>query len=155
MRNASLLLILFALWTGNAAAAATPVSAPASATVDELLLSPVEMAAWNQQQTQEMINDLMGDAAARHGQAGVRPRLSSAGAPRYPSVARAARIQGRVLARVLVGGAGQVIRVGRVTGPAALEPTVRAAAATWRFQPLPLRADSLAVWVTVPVRFVL
>ncbi len=159
MRKASLLLMLFALWTGRAAAAAAPpANGPVSAAVhvaDELLLSPVEMDAWNHQQTQEMIKDLLGDAAAGAGRADIRPRLSSPGAPVYPSVARSFRVQGRVLARVLVGGAGQVIRVGRVTGPAALEPAVRAAAATWRFEPSPLRPDSLAVWVTVPVRFVL
>lgn len=56
-------------------------------------------------------------------------------APEYPSAARAARLSGVVIVRVLINEQGQVLEAKRICGPDLLAPSSVAAARQWRFKP--------------------
>jgi len=81
------------------------------------------------------------------------PVPSKVVAPGFPAFARRCRLQGTVLARVLVDTTGAVVRVGRIEGNAVFHEAVRQAAKQWEFTPA--RQGRLAVksWVTVPFSF--
>lgn len=71
----------------------------------------------------------------------------------YPEVAREAGIEGRVTVKVLVGEAGNVIKVGAVSGPDAFHDEVKDKASNLQFTPGLQNGKPVKVWVTVPFNF--
>lgn len=75
--------------------------------------------------------------------------------PEYPPLAREARIDGRVLVRMLVSRTGAVLQVEadpKNTVPI-LEPAALEAARHWLFKPALANGHPVAVWVAVPFVF--
>ena len=56
-------------------------------------------------------------------------------APEYPSAAKAARLSGTIIVKVLIGEDGTVIEATRLCGPDLLAPGAVNAARKWRFKP--------------------
>lgn len=71
--------------------------------------------------------------------------------PRYPAIARAARIQGPVDVRVLVDEAGLPSKVHVLSGPESLRREAVQAAEAWRFSPA--RRSGRAVSAPFTIRF--
>jgi protein TonB len=90
----------------------------------------------------------------------VAPRLipGSRVQPRYPEIARRARVEGRVILMLVIGADGEVGSIELVRGPdprhgfdlAAIEAVKR-----WRYQPGLLNGRPVAVYATVVVDFTL
>ena len=80
------------------------------------------------------------------------PQLVWMREPTYPELARDAGIEGRVLARVLVGPDGAVQRVVLLQGVLGLDEAALEAAATAVFRPA-LQQGQLSVWVVIPIEF--
>jgi protein TonB len=76
-------------------------------------------------------------------------------APPYPQDAWLARIQGRVVLKVLVEPAGTVgvVAVHATSGSASLDDAALTTVQTWRFEPARRRGTAVAHEVLVPVRF--
>jgi periplasmic protein TonB len=76
-------------------------------------------------------------------------------APPYPQDAWLARIQGRVVLRVLVEPSGQVssVLVHASSGSASLDDSALMTVRTWRFEPARRRGAAVSHEVLVPVRF--
>lgn len=75
--------------------------------------------------------------------------------PDYPSVARAAGIEGEVVLRVRVDDAGRVVEIELVStdsGDLFTEAAQRAVR-EWRFHPAVRNGSPVASWVIVPLRF--
>jgi protein TonB len=78
-------------------------------------------------------------------------------APPYPADAWLARIQGRVVLKVLVESTGLVssVAVHASSGSASLDDAALTTVRTWRFEPARRRGSSVAHEVLVPVRFMI
>lgn len=76
-------------------------------------------------------------------------------APPYPEDAWLARIQGRVVLKVLVESSGDVssVAVHASSGTASLDDSALTTVRTWRFEPARRRGSAVAHEVLVPVRF--
>ncbi len=86
-----------------------------------------------------------------------RPRYRDNRPPAYPLSARRAGHEGTVVLTVEVLSDGRVgdARIRQSSGHAALDEAALAAARRWLFAPGRRRGEAVAVWVEVPVRFVL
>ena len=73
--------------------------------------------------------------------------------PVYPDSARAAFIEGKVFARVLVGRAGRVEHIDRISGPLVFHREVASAARAWEFTPAVQNDRAVKVWVSLPFAF--
>lgn len=76
-------------------------------------------------------------------------------APEYPESLREAGVQGTVIARFVVRANGSVGEVRILRGPEELRDTVREALRRWRFRPATVNGHAIAVYRTMPFRFVL
>ena len=76
-------------------------------------------------------------------------------APRYPTVSRRLREQGRVVLHVLVGPAGeaQSVKVRTSSGFERLDQAALDAVRRWRFAPAHRGAEAVAAWALVPILF--
>lgn len=84
------------------------------------------------------------------------PRLLFRVEPEYPSVARDARLSGRVILRAVVGLDGSVEQVEVVKSPNdLLTRAAESALRQWRYRPATIRGKPVRVWFTVRVDFVL
>lgn len=72
---------------------------------------------------------------------------------KYPEVAVAANIEGRVTVRVLVGTEGNVIKVGSISGPEIFYDEVKEKAMNLQFTPGLLNGKAVKVWMNVPFNF--
>jgi TonB family protein len=82
-----------------------------------------------------------------------RPKVLYRAVPAYPDSARAALVQGRVTARVLVGTTGDVERIDLIEGPLVFHKVVEEAARQWRFAPAVQNDEMVRVWVSLPFVF--
>lgn len=81
------------------------------------------------------------------------PVKVSQDAPDYPSVARAAGIEGTVLVRVLVGKNGRVKDAIYIDGPEALKDVALRSARSSVWRPALVDNKPIEVWVNMPVTF--
>lgn len=72
---------------------------------------------------------------------------------KYPEVAVAANIEGRVTVKVLVGPEGNVIKIGNISGPEIFYDEVKDKAMDLQFTPGLLNGKAVKVWVNVPFNF--
>lgn len=77
------------------------------------------------------------------------------GSMRYPEIARQSGIEGRVVAKVLVGTDGSVIRVGGVSGPEVFRDEVSDKVMNLQFTPALQGGQPVKCWVSVPFSFTL
>jgi protein TonB len=73
--------------------------------------------------------------------------------PEYPSIARRAGLEGRVVARVLVDERGRVARLDRIEGHAVFREAVEAAARQWEFAPAMQGELAVSAWIAIPFVF--
>lgn len=73
--------------------------------------------------------------------------------PAYPSWAREAGIEGKVLVRLLVGTDGVPKKAVIVRGPKGLTEGVEATMLHWRFRPGLANGQPVEVWVEIPISF--
>jgi protein TonB len=73
--------------------------------------------------------------------------------PNYPTWARDAEIQGRVVLHVLVGMDGRVTRIAVRRDVRGLTDAAREAISRWIFRPARSGTHAVAVWVEIPVEF--
>jgi protein TonB len=83
------------------------------------------------------------------------PVLLAAHRPIYPYEAREDGIEGRVVVRAFVGTDGRVSQTIVLSGPEALREAATRAVLGSRFHPAHDRGRPVAVWVVLPVEFVL
>ncbi|MDZ4712801.1 MAG: energy transducer TonB [bacterium] len=74
---------------------------------------------------------------------------------RYPEIARQSGIEGRVVAKVLVGTDGSVIKVGGVSGPEVFRDEVADKVTNLQFTPALQGGQPVKCWVSVPFSFTL
>lgn len=81
--------------------------------------------------------------------------LSSPAPPRYPRQAVRMGLEGTVIVRALLGGAGepQDVQVWHSSGFDVLDLAALEAVSGWRFQPYTVAGTPTLAWVEVPVRF--
>jgi protein TonB len=77
------------------------------------------------------------------------------GSMRYPEIARSTGQEGRVVAKVLVGTDGSVIRVGGLSGPDVFHSEVRSKVSGLKFTPALQSGQPVKCWVSVPFSFTL
>ncbi|MEO8446971.1 MAG: energy transducer TonB [bacterium] len=77
------------------------------------------------------------------------------GSMRYPEIARQSGIEGRVVAKVLVGTDGSVIKVGGVSGPEVFRDEVADKVSNLQFTPALQGGQPVKCWVSVPFSFTL
>ena len=77
------------------------------------------------------------------------------GSMRYPEIARQSGIEGRVVAKVLVGTDGSVIKVGGVSGPEVFRDEVADKVMNLSFTPALQNGQPVKCWVSVPFSFTL
>lgn len=75
--------------------------------------------------------------------------------PDYPEALRQSGVQGTVIARFVVREDGRVADVRILRGPDELREAVREALQRWRFRPATVNGQPIAVYRTMPFRFVL
>lgn len=98
------------------------------------------------------------DSRASHGsEADELPRVVENPAPVYPAELLAARVEGRVVLRVVVSASGRVERLSlhQSSGRDAFDQAALAAVRGWRFKPALLNGTPVEYQVAVPVRFVI
>jgi protein TonB len=71
----------------------------------------------------------------------------------YPQSARDMGIEGRVIARVLVGKNGSVERIGSLNGPSVFHSEVRNKIMSLKFTPAVAQGQAVRSWVSVPFNF--
>lgn len=74
---------------------------------------------------------------------------------RYPEIARQSGIEGRVVAKVLVGTDGSVIKVGGISGPEVFHDEVADKVMNLSFSPAMQGGQTVKCWVSVPFSFTL
>lgn len=74
---------------------------------------------------------------------------------RYPEIARQSGIEGRVVAKVLVGTDGSVIKVGGISGPEVFHDEVSDKVMGLTFDPAMQGGQKVKCWVSVPFSFTL
>jgi len=72
---------------------------------------------------------------------------------KYPAMAAAANIQGKVMVEATISAEGQVSHVRLLSGHPLLAPAALDAVLQWKFQPFLLNGKPLSVMATVPVLF--
>lgn len=77
------------------------------------------------------------------------------GSMRYPEIARQSGIEGRVVAKVLVGTDGSVIKVGGISGPEVFHDEVADKVMNLQFNPAIQGGQTVKCWVSVPFNFTL
>ncbi|MDQ3019111.1 MAG: TonB family protein [Bacteroidota bacterium] len=77
------------------------------------------------------------------------------GSMRYPEIARQSGIEGRVVAKVLVGTNGSVIKVGGISGPEVFRDEVADKVMGLEFTPALQSGQPVKCWVSVPFSFTL
>jgi periplasmic protein TonB len=77
------------------------------------------------------------------------------GSMRYPEIARQSGIEGRVVAKVLVGTDGSVIKVGGISGPDVFRDEVSDKVMNLQFTPALQNGQPVKCWVSVPFSFTL
>lgn len=77
------------------------------------------------------------------------------GSMRYPEIARQSGIEGRVVAKVLVGTDGSVIKVGGISGPEVFRDEVSDKVMNLQFTPALQGGQPVKCWVSVPFSFTL
>ncbi|MBS1550723.1 MAG: TonB family protein [Bacteroidetes bacterium] len=77
------------------------------------------------------------------------------GSMRYPEIARQSGIEGRVVAKVLVGTDGSVIKVGGISGPEVFHDEVSDKVMNLQFNPAMQGGQNVKCWVSVPFSFTL
>jgi len=77
------------------------------------------------------------------------------GSMRYPEIARQSGIEGRVVAKVLVGTDGSVIKVGGISGPEVFHDEVADKVMNLQFTPALQGGQTVKCWVSVPFSFTL
>jgi protein TonB len=77
------------------------------------------------------------------------------GSMRYPEIARQSGMEGRVVAKVLVGTDGSVIKVGGVSGPSVFQDEVSDKVMSLKFTPALQNGQPVKCWVSVPFSFTL
>jgi TonB family protein len=82
-----------------------------------------------------------------------QPKVLYRALPAYPDSARIALVEGRVIARVLVGSTGEVEVLDRIEGPLAFHKAVEQAAKKWRFTPAIQNDEAVRLWVSLPFVF--
>jgi protein TonB len=77
--------------------------------------------------------------------------------PRYPDSARRRGVEGTVIIKAYVTDQGRVaeVQVERSAGHADLDAAAVDAVGRWRFEPARRGRQAIAMWVSIPVRFVL
>ena len=75
------------------------------------------------------------------------------GSMRYPEIARQSGIEGRVVAKVLVGTDGSVIKVGGISGPEVFRDEVADKVMNLSFTPALQNGQPVKCWVSVPFSF--
>jgi periplasmic protein TonB len=73
--------------------------------------------------------------------------------PRYPEIARQARISGTVVLQATISKTGQIINLKVVSGPAMLQQAALEAVQQWRYRPYELNGEPVEVETTVNVVF--
>jgi protein TonB len=81
------------------------------------------------------------------------PTVTHAPDPEYPSAARGAGIEGKVILEALVGTDGRVRQVRVREGNPMLADAAREAVLRWRFRPARWNQKPVAAWVAIPVVF--
>ena len=81
--------------------------------------------------------------------------LVSAVEPVYPMAARRAKLEGKVMLRVIIGETGEVSAVGAISGPPPLEVAAVAAVRQWRYRPYLVDGQPVEVETTIEVGFAL
>ena len=76
-------------------------------------------------------------------------------APEYPSAARDAGVEGKVLVQALVSRDGRVKATVVVESIPLLDESALAAVRQWVFEPAEVDNKPVAEWITIPVRFTL
>lgn len=77
------------------------------------------------------------------------------GSMRYPEIARQSGMEGRVVAKVLVGTDGSVIKVGGISGPEVFRDEVADKVMNLQFNPAIQGGQTVKCWVSVPFSFTL
>jgi periplasmic protein TonB len=80
-------------------------------------------------------------------------RKLSGAEPRYPTLAIAARIRGRVVLAATISRSGAIENLRVVSGPPMLTPAAVDAVRTWRYRPYSLNGEPVEVETTVNVIF--
>lgn len=75
--------------------------------------------------------------------------------PAYPSLARAARIQGEVRLRAIIGKTGAIENLAVISGHAMLVPAAVEAVRQWRYRPYVLNGEPIEVETEITVNFTL
>ena len=75
--------------------------------------------------------------------------------PRYPPIARAARIQGTVVLQATISKGGTIENLRVLSGPPMLQQAAEEAVRTWRYKPYLLNGDPVEVETQVNVVFTL
>jgi len=73
--------------------------------------------------------------------------------PTYPSLARAARVQGDVILSAIIDSNGQITNLQLVSGHPMLVPSAIAAVKQWRYKPYLLNGQPVEVETTITVIF--
>ena len=73
--------------------------------------------------------------------------------PTYPTLARAARVQGEVILSAVIDANGQITNLQLVSGHPMLVPTAIAAVKQWRYKPYLLNGQPVEVETTITVIF--
>jgi protein TonB len=79
-------------------------------------------------------------------------RLSGAD-PRYPAIARAARVQGTVVLAATISRSGTIENLRVISGPPMLASAAEEGVRTWRYRPYLLNGEPVEVETTVNVIF--
>jgi protein TonB len=75
--------------------------------------------------------------------------------PVYPTLARAARVQGEVVLSAVISPTGQIENLQLVSGHPMLVPAAMAAVKTWRYKPYLLNGQPVEVETSITVIFTL
>jgi len=73
--------------------------------------------------------------------------------PVYPTLARAARVQGEVVLSAIIDANGQITNLQLVSGHPMLVPAALAAVREWRYKPYLLNGQPVEVETTITVIF--
>jgi len=83
------------------------------------------------------------------------PKIIKQVKPRYPEVAKAARVQGIVILEAVINASGQVEGVTVLRGHPLLEQAAKDAIVKWKFEPGKLNGNPVKVFFTLTVNFTL
>jgi periplasmic protein TonB len=98
-----------------------------------------------------------GEGSGEGGGATTQPTGGYQVKPRYPDSARRQGIEGTVIIKAYVTEQGRVqqVQVEQSTGHRDLDQAAVEAVGRWRFEPARRGRQPIAMWVSIPVKFVL